>query len=52
MAQIKTTLNKLKMKRGFRSFLDKYSPTRAYLVGYHVKKEEVLENGFFLRHLA
>ena len=43
--EIKTTLNRLKMERGFRSFLDKYSPDRAYMVGYHVKKEEALENG-------
>jgi predicted AAA+ superfamily ATPase len=42
--EIKTTYRKMRIERGFRSFLEKYSPERAFLVGYDVEGSEIKEN--------
>jgi predicted AAA+ superfamily ATPase len=49
--EIKTTYKKMTIERGFRSFLEKYSPERAFIVGYDVEKAEINENGCMIKSL-
>jgi predicted AAA+ superfamily ATPase len=43
--EIKTKIGKTAIGRGFRSFIERYSPKRGFLVGYEVDKDQIKEQG-------